>query len=170
MRYTSAEAAKLLRKLNEERDALEVKERQSRVFCAAVGEDVESVRPDYDYKAMQERLNSLDEQIRHVKHRISVFNLEHVVPEFSMSIDQLLVYIPQLTRRKQKLYGMQSRLPKQREAASGGIRVTSVIDYNYANYDIEAVRADYEKTADELARAQTALDVMNNTELLELDI
>lgn len=170
MRYTSAEAAKLLRKLNEERDSLEQKEFRSRTFCAAVGENVESVRPDYDYKAMQEALNQLDEKIRRVKHAISAFNLNHVVPEFGMSIDQLLIYIPQLNRRKQKLYGMQNRLSKQRETSAGAIKVTSIIDYNYANYDIDMVKADYVSTADELARAQTALDVINSCEMLEIDI
>lgn len=38
MEYTSAEAAKLLRRLNEERDALELPERRRKVFTASLGE------------------------------------------------------------------------------------------------------------------------------------
>ena len=49
MRVTSAEAAKILKKLNEEHTFLLSIETQSREFLAAMGEDVESVRSAYDY-------------------------------------------------------------------------------------------------------------------------
>ena len=49
MNYTSAEANKLLKKLNDEYTALLDKETRSREFRAAMGEDVASVRPVYDY-------------------------------------------------------------------------------------------------------------------------
>ena len=59
------------------------------------------------------------------------------------------------------------RLPKQRErvAYGGG---SQIIDYSYANYDMEAVKADYEKAAEELSQAQTALDLVNTTAQLEI--
>ena len=53
MNYTSAQANKLLKKLNDEYTALLDKETRSRDFRAAMGEDVESVR---DRKST--RLNS----------------------------------------------------------------------------------------------------------------
>lgn len=46
-------------------------------------------------------------------------------------------------------------------------RPSNIIDYRYANYDIAAVEADYEKTADELSRAQLALDAVNGRETFE---
>ena len=49
MKYTSAQANKLLKKLNDEYSALLHKEQRSRDFRAAMGEDIESVRPAYDY-------------------------------------------------------------------------------------------------------------------------
>ena len=45
---------------------------------------------------------------------------------------------------------------------------SALIDYRYANYDVEAVRAAAEAAADELARAQTALDRVNNTDTFEV--
>ena len=42
-------------------------------------------------------------------------------------------------------------------------------DSTYANYDIAAVEADYEKAADELSRAQLALDAVNQRETFELE-
>ena len=155
MNYTSAQANKLLKKLNDEYTALLDKETRSRDFRAAMGEDVESVRPVYDYAETQIRLAELEAKIRKLKHAINVFNATQTVDGFDMTIDELLVYIPQLTKRKNKRveeqYGRQS----------------SIIDYTYANYDIAAVEADYEKAADELSRAQLALDAVNQRETFE---
>ena len=53
MKITSAEAAKLLRGLNDEYNTISAEERNSKEFNAAVGEDVEELRPDYDYTETQ---------------------------------------------------------------------------------------------------------------------
>lgn len=55
-----AQANKLLKKLNDEYSALLDKEQRSRDFRAAMGEDVESVRPAYDYAETQARLAELE--------------------------------------------------------------------------------------------------------------
>ncbi len=125
--------------------------------------------PSVDYKDMQKQLMELEEKIRIVKHTLNKFNLEHIVPGFDMTIDQILVYIPQLSEKKQKLAMMSGRLPKQRENTSS-FRGTTIIEYDYANYDLEEAEKDYNEVSDELARAQTALDVMNNAETMEIEI
>ena len=168
MNYTSAEANKLLKKLNDEYAALLDKEVRSRDFRAAMGEDAESVRPAYDYAETQTRLAALEEKIRHLKHAINCFNATHIVDGFEMTIDEMLVYIPQLTRRKNKLFEMKSRLPRERVEEQYG-RPSGIIDYRYANYDIAAVEADYDKTADELSHAQLALDAVNGREAFAFD-
>lgn len=168
MNYTSAQANKLLKKLNDEYTALLDKETRSRDFRAAMGEDVESVRPVYDYAETQIRLAELEAKIRKLKHTINIFNATQTVDGFDMTIDELLVYIPQLTKRKSKLLEMKSRLPKERVEEQYG-RQSSIIDYTYANYDIAAVEADYEKAADELSRAQLALDAVNQRETFEFE-
>ena len=94
MKYTSAEAAKLLRELNDRHDNLELQENLCSVFNAALGENIEDVRPEYDYRLVQDQLADLEQQIRKVKHVISMFNLTHLVPGFDMTVDQILVYIP----------------------------------------------------------------------------
>ena len=114
MKYTSAQAAKLLKKLNEEYNALVKKERLSSTFLAASGEDPESLRPEYDYTETQLKLDELERKIRTVRHALNVFNSTHTVPGFDMTVDQILVYIPQLTARVAKLSEMKSKLPKMR--------------------------------------------------------
>lgn len=49
MNYTSAQANKRLKKLTDEYVSLREKESRSREFRAAAGENVEAVRPAYDY-------------------------------------------------------------------------------------------------------------------------
>ena len=127
MKYTSAQANKLLKKLNDEYSALLDKEQRSRDFRAAMGEDVESVRPAYDYAETQARLAELEGKIRALKHAINCFNMTHFVDGFEMTIDEMLVYIPQLTRRKNKLLEMKSRLPKERVEEQYG-RQSNIID------------------------------------------
>ena len=140
MNYTSAQANKLLKKLNDEYTALLDKETRSRDFRAAMGEDVESVRPAYDYAETQTRLAALETKIRKLKHAINIFNATQTVDGFDMTIDELLAYIPQLTKRKSKLLEMKSRLPKERVEEQYG-RQSNIIDYTYANYDIAAAPA-----------------------------
>ena len=162
MKYTSAQANKLLKKLNDEYSALLDKEQRSRDFRAAMGEDIESVRPAYDYAKTQARLEELEGTIRRLKHAINRFNTTQVVDGFGITIDEMLVYIPQLTKRKSKLLEMKSRLPKERVEEQYGRQSNT-----YTNYDLAAVEADYEKTADELSRAQLALDTVNQQDSFE---
>ena len=166
MKYTSAQANKLLKKLNDEYSALLHKEQRSRDFRAAMGEDIESVRPAYDYAKTQARLEELEGTIRRLKHAINCFNTTQVVDGFGITIDEMLVYIPQLTKRKSKLLEMKSRLPKERVEEQYG-QQPNIIDYTYTNYDLAVVEADYEKTADELSRAQLALDTVNQQDSFE---
>ena len=166
MKYTSAQVNKLLKKLNDEYSALLDREQRSRDFRAAMGEDIESVRPAYDYAKTQARLEELEGTIRRLKHAINRFNTTQVVDGFGITIDEMLVYIPQLTKRKSKLLEMKSRLPKERVEEQYG-RQPNIIDYTYTNYDLTAVEADYEKTTDELSRAQLALDTVNQRDSFE---
>lgn len=168
MEITSAMAAKHLRKLNDQRNALLSMEQKAMVFTAAIQEDIEKVRPAYDYGAVQEELNALDEKIRKLKHTLNCFNASCVLPEVGMTIDQALIYIPQLTARKGKLDLFRSKLPRERRDAGG--RSAGIIEYDYANYDIARAEADYQAVADELAKVQNALDRANATVTFEAEM
>lgn len=171
MKYTitSAEASKMLKKLLEEKSIVLSNEQQSSVFHASLGEDVESVRPEYNYKETQEVLERCNKKIRILKHAINRFNTSQTVGDTGMTIDQVLIYIPQLTEMRGRLYEMQNRLPKQRTSV-GGIGSNTVIDYRYANYSVDTAKEDYMRVSDELRAIQTALDVVNTTVTLEVEL
>ena len=169
MRVTSAQAAKLLRKLNDELRALQLKESNSSSFVAAIQEDIESVRPAYNFKEMRDEQSELEKKIRKVKHAINVFNTVTIIPDFDITIDEMLVYLPQLNSKVALLSKMRDAMPKVRVNtgySSGG----TIIDYKYANYDIEEVGRNYTELSDILSKAQTALDLVNNTVEFDIDI
>lgn len=167
MKCTSAEAAKYLRKLNEDYAALISREEVRRDFLVSLGEDPESVRPPYDFRETQDALDKMEQKIRRVKHAINLFNTTHTVPGFDLTIDEMLVLIPQLTKRKNKLAEMKEKLPKTREQTYGK---SNIVDYRYINYDSDEAASAYEKAAELLSRAQTALDTVNNTETLDIPV
>jgi len=169
MMYSSAEANKLLKKLNADYQLVISNEFQSKTFLAASGEDVESVRPVYDYEKTQSELKELSEKIRKIKHAINVFNINTVVEEMGMTVDELLVYLPQLSSRVNTLAEMRMTLPKTRERTFGS-GTNTTIDYRYANYDIEKAAQDYEKYYDQLTKAQTALDRVNSISAIEIEL
>ena len=170
MKVTSSQAAKMLRRLVDERNSLASAESRSSSFNAAVGEDIETVRPEYDYAATQKAIADVDAKIRKLKHAINLFNVRQDVPGFDMTIDQMLVYLPQLCRQRDKLDEMRSVLPKTR--AERSVRATSIniIDYTYANYDVAEAEKDYNAISDMLAKAQTALDTVNTTVEFDIEI
>ena len=167
MKITSAQANKLLRKLNEERTALLEKEMQNQIFTAATVENLEDARPAYSYAETQEKIAKLDAQIRRVKHALNRFNLTEELPGFGMTIDQALIYIPQLSERKRRLADMRLIPAKKRNNVS---RTGNLIEYTYANFDPAQADVDYTAAADELARVQNALDLVNSTVQFEIEL
>lgn len=167
MLVTSKEANKLLKELESEHIRLLAEENQAYTFLASVGEDVESCRPKYDYEKTQIALKDIERKIIKIKHAINIFNTKTIVDGYEMTIDEMLVYIPQLTKLSKKLAEMQSRLPKDREST---IYRSNIIDYRYTNYDIDKVKSDYKAVIDELHKCQIALDTTNINEKFEIDI
>lgn len=170
MMYTSSEANKLLREKTDELNKLLRKESMTSDFTVSLGEDVESLRPEYDYQATQAEIRKVKEEIRRIKHSINVFNTVTVIPEFNMTIDEMLVYLPQLSADKSRLEGMSSVLPKTRKNSCHSYGGTNLVEYVYANYDIAQAEKDYQSVRSELSRAQTALDVVNNSVRFEIDL
>jgi hypothetical protein len=168
MKYTSAEAGKLVKKIEERINRLEIAEHKASTFNAASGEDVEALRPAYSFEQTQARLEELQAMLRKVKHAVNNFNVTHTLPGFKdLTVDQALVLIPQLRARKMTLEQMIDRLPRER--VETGIRGSNIIDYVLINYDKEEVERKYNKLSDDLAALQLALDTLNTTEPMEID-
>ena len=169
MKYTSAEANKLIKKIEERISRLEIAENKGSTFNAAAGEDAEALRPEYDFAKTQAQMEELEAMMRKVKHAINCFNTTHTLPGFDdITVDQALVLIPQLRARKMTLGNMVSRLPRERVEV--GIRSSNIIDYVITNYDMAEVERKYNEIGDRLSALQVALDTLNTTETMEIDV
>lgn len=161
---TSAEANKRLKALQEKKKLLLEAEKKNSVFVCSTTEDVNTVRSwyDYDYDYDTQEIDSVDREMRELKHQINKFNANCMVPELGMTIDQVLVYLPQLKEKQHRLGIMANHLPKQRVRDPYG-RGNSVIEYEYANYDVKQAKEDYEKVCRLVSDVQLALDRVNNS-------
>lgn len=164
MLLTSSKANKMLSKFTLELNTLLRQEDNARYFTAAIEEDIESIRPEYDYAETRKKQVEIEQKIRALKHTINVFNSTQVIPEFDMTIDEMLVYLPQLNRRLSRLSGMSDVLPKERMNTS-----KNFIEYRYANYDVKQAEKDYNEIYSEIQKAQLALDKVNTTVEFEVD-
>ena len=168
MLYTSAEASKLLRSLKSEEGTEKLKEMENNTFQAAIGENIDDVRPDYEFGATNRKLHDIRRKIVIVKHAINVFNATTVIID-DITIDMALIMLPQLTERKQILYNMKMIPPKKRNKVYG-MGTADVIDYTYANFDPKEVEAEYERVSKKIDEIQLALDKTNVTKKMEINI
>ena len=165
MRVTSTEAAKIVKELSEKVLLLKNIDEKSRVFYASVGENPEDVRPEYDFVESSNEIARLQAEIRHIKHAINCFNTTQKLDKFDMTIDEVLVYLPQLSAEKSRLLTMSRQLPKQRR---GSYNSSNIVDYEIANYNIDVVKAALENVTKKLSEVQTELNRVNSTVEFEI--
>lgn len=162
MRVTSAEANKILKQLKNNKDVLKTDEHLLFTYKAAVGENADELKPDYNFRETQDAIMALDDSIMKLKHAINVFNATTEVID-GMTIDQVLIKLPQLTERAERLRIMSSQPKKQRYTISGNI-----IDYIYTAYDPDDVLDEYNVLLGYIDKIQLALDKVNTS--VEFDI
>lgn len=167
MKLTSAEANKMIRALRDQHRLLLLQEENVVSFIAATTENIEEVRPSYSYEETAAKFDEIERKIRKIKHALNVFNATTVVDGFDMTIDEMLVFLPQTSERLRKMEDMLAKPEKSRAQNTGR---TSIIEYEYLNYDLQKVQQDYDALLDLKNRALTALDVVNNTVPFEIEI
>ena len=168
-KMTSAYANKLIKQLEDDKNYWKSQERESYIYTAAINE--EPVIPGYNYETVAKTLEEIDSKIRKIKHAINLANVTNTIPVGStmMSIDEILVKMAQLNNRKSMLDLMRKQLPQTRVNYTYGAK-NAVPEYQYINYDLNVVKADYEKINEEIMVMQIALDKYNQTFEFEVDL
>lgn len=167
MLVTSAKASKMIKDLNSQIQQLQEIDKKSSVFLCAMGEDPETVRPEYDFIKISDEINKLQFKVRKLKHALNMFNTTTPLTNFPMTIDEALIFMPQLTADKIRLEKMTTRLPKERRAERYG---ANIVDYEYANYDIDKAKQVLEETRKILYDLQLDLNDINTSVQFEVDI
>ena len=167
---TSAYANKVFRKLTEDKEYWRRKENEGCTYVAAI--DEEPVIPDYDYEKVAAEITAIDEKILKIKHAININNATNkvAVGDAEMTIDEILVKMAQLSKRKAVLDNLRKREPKTRINSGLYSSRKTAPEYEYVNYDIELVKKEYERIDAEIAAMQIALDKYNQTFEFEVPV
>lgn len=167
---TSAYANKVLKKLNDDKEFWRRKEAEGHTYVAAL--DEEPVIPEYSYTVVANAVEEIDEKIVKIKHAINLANItnEIMIGDKSMTVDQILVKMAQLNRRRATLDMMRKQEPKKRLNTVSYVSRKNAPEYEYINYDLDVVKADYERIDAEIASMQIALDKYNQTVEFEVEI
>lgn len=168
-KMTSAVANKVLKKLNEDKDYWCKKEREGCTYVAAA--DEEPVIPDYDYATVAGEIAAIDEKIVKIKHAINVNNVTSriLVGSGEMTVDEILVRMAQLNRRKSMLDVMRKRDEKTRINSGMFSSRKTAPEYEYINYNLDVVKKEYEQIDAEISAMQIALDKYNQTFEFEVE-
>ena len=170
VKMTSAYANKLLKRLNDDKVFLLNKEAEGKTYDCAL--DEEPLIPDYDYKEVQRQLEEIDEKIIIIKHAVNTINVSSRIDVRGkmMSVDEILVKMAQLNRRKITLDIMRKAQPKKRIDSGFFSTKKTTPEYRYVNYDIEAIKVDYDSIDAEISAMQIALDRFNQTFEFDVDV
>ncbi len=161
---TSAGANKMLRELEDEKQYLLSMEESSSTYIETEG--VEPVIPEYDYMEAERSIEAIDEKVVRIKHAINVFNCTTTIPGSDMTIDQALVRMAQLNRRKNVLDSMRKKNPKSR--VRNQFNPSKFVEYTCLNYDLDDVKEQYEIASAKIIELQMKIDRCNQT--LEFEI
>ena len=167
---TSALANKMIRKLSEDKEFWRNKERDCCTYVAAA--DEEPVIPEYDYAAVSAEIAAIDDKIVRIKHALNVNNATNQIDVQGtlMTVDEILVRMAQLNSRKDFLDNMRKRDPKVRISSGYFSSRKTAPEYQYINYDLELVKAEYERIDAQIAAMQIALDKYNQTFEFEVPV
>ena len=170
MKITSAYANKLLRQLSDEKEYWLDKEQNSCFYQAAIDET--PVIPEYDYEEIAGKIAEIDAKTCRIKHAVNRANVSSVlnVNGKEMTVDTILIAMSQLNRRKSQLDTMRKHLPKQRVDTRYYRSGNRSPEYEYINYDLNLVKAQYEQINKEIMDMQMVLDIHNQTFEFEVEV
>lgn len=171
MKVTSALANKLLIQLKDEKDIYIQKEIDSNTYVVSDGE--EALIPEYDFLENNKKIEEIDIKIMKLKHAINLTNtLSKIEIEGkTYSVDEILVRMAELNARMRFYDELRRKLPKQRLDSRRFVSKNNpnAIEFEYANFNIEDAKKEFEKTQKEIISLQLALDKFNQTYEFEVE-
>lgn len=172
MKMTSAYANKLIKKLKEDRDYWREIEDVRHKYVVSQGE--EPIIPEYDFLKVHRTIADIDDKIIKIKHALNVSNSTNCVEinGIAYTIDMLLVKMAQMTERKTVLGAMRKLTPKLRvmESGFGRLHQTPTFDVQCINFDMEIVKAEYDRVESFINELLLTLDKYNQTVEFDVDI
>ena len=168
MILTSAAINKRLKELNEEKELILERERESYTYEKVEG--YEEVIPEYNFAETQKALGEIDEKVRQLKHALNCMNSTEKLEHFDFTVDEALVYMAQLNKRKEILDEMRKKLPVARKRANRYGETSNLVEYTCANYDVAEADSEYKRIFTEINQLQMDIDYINQTIAISVEI
>ena len=161
MKVCIAEAMKLIKDLEEEKDMLVYGENRRCTVSYKEGE--EKVLPDYNYAATRKRIAELDGEVRRIKHIISKANCEILLDGFGISICEGLILLAQYRKEYDRL----SRLAAK-DQVTRRITPNGVLEYTECLYDVKQAAQAQKDLNVTIGKLQVAIDRANLVNEIEV--
>jgi len=168
MKLTPAELQKLIKETNLELQGLMLQEKYGVYYTASISEDAEKLKPDYDLLTNLNEQHEMMKKLTHYKHALNEFNQNTVIPEFNLTIDELLVQMPIMKERVKRLREYKDSMGRQR-VESSYLRSSNEPEYKYANFDRAVAEEQYKLYNDLLKKMQLAIDNINSTRKIKIE-
>ena len=138
MKLTSAGANKMIKAWNEDLEGLLKKEEAESRTTYGINE--EPLPANYDFARMQQQMDALNQKIAVLRHAVNVFNTTTMLEGFGFTIDEALVRMAMLTKKKQRLAQMKQVPLLVRTSPGYGSNTPEMTCRNYDAEQVEHVR------------------------------
>lgn len=166
MLVTSDGVRNILNQLQNEKDQRIRDLTKLSTFVAAVTENIERVRPDFDLNHTIDEIEKIDKKAMTIRHERNIFNTTSIVKGTGLTVDAVLVRIAELTDLSKRLLTLVNNRNKERVMLPS----TKEIEYKYLNYSMEEAKDLYKEVEAERKELQNRLDLHNATVVFEITV
>lgn len=162
MKKCNTELMKEIKKLTALKTELLDYEARESLTTYAEGESI--IESTYSYNEIRDKIDEIDEKIRHIKQLLAYANATVKVDGFDMTISEGLVYLAQLQSKLERLGRLKSRAPLTRQSSNYR---NGLVEYVKTNYDVEQIKKEYDLVYETIQKLQIAIDRTNLTNMIE---
>ena len=162
MKICSAEAMKIIKELEEEKNQTIANEDRRSTVSYKEGET--KTIPDYDYKKTRSDICELDDKIRALKFKVAKSNCETLLTGgFDCSVREGLVLLAQLRSRLEQAESLADTQQLTRRITSNG-----VLEFTECLYSVKEVENELKDLNKQIGKLQIAIDSANLTNEIEI--
>lgn len=158
-------ANKMVKSLNADLEKLIKEEENNHKYSYTPGETDYEI-PSYNLKEVSAKMDTINQKIIKLKHAINVFNTSTVVDGFGFTVDEALVRLAILNKRRNTLSEMRS-MPEISRNISYRQSEPEIVKPNFSLAEAEEM---YQKVNMEVIALQQALNRTNLLKTFEIDI
>ena len=163
MKFNCDSANKMVKSLMADLEALESLEKKNKTYSYKPGEEPEI--PGYSLSDTTAKIGDVNAKIYKIKHAINVFNVNTTVEGFDFTMDEALVRLKVLNKRRGVLNEMRSMSEMSRESSYRG-----EAEITRPNFNLDEAEAEYQRINKELIALQQGINITNLTKTFEVEI